>query len=233
MNLNTFSIVGRCGRTGQLGVAVSTKVPAVGSLCPFVHAGIGAVATQAWVNPYLGPRVLDALASGLDAEAALERVLASEADREIRQVGVVDARGRSAAFTGRDTDGWRGHRTGPSFAVQGNMLVNEDTLTYMIDAFHTRPDEPLAERLMRSLEAGQIAGGDRRGRQSAALLVHASEDYPLVDLRADEHPDPIAELRRIYEIAKRELFPLVYALPTKQNPNGNFDAIRAAFAPKS
>lgn len=233
MNLNTFSIVGRCGRTGQLGVAVSTKVPAVGSLCPFVRAGIGAVATQAWVNPYLGPRVLDALASGLDAEAALDRVLGGEVDREIRQIGVVDARGRSAGFTGRDTDGWRGHRTGPGFAVQGNMLVNEDTLTDMIDAFLTRPDEPLAERLMRSLEAGQLAGGDRRGRQSAALLVHGAEDYPLVDLRADEHPDPVAELRRVYEVAKRELFPFVEVLPTKQNPHGNFAAIRAAIAPKN
>ena len=233
MNLNTFSIAGRCGRTGQLGVAVSTKVPAVGSLCPFVRPGIGAVATQAWVNPSLGPRVLDALQSGLEAEAALQSVLASEVDRELRQIGVVDARGRSAAFTGRETDGWRGHRAGPSFAVQGNMLVNEDTITCMMDAFLTRPDEPLAERLMRSLEAGQLAGGDRRGRQSAALLVHGAEDYPLVDLRADEHSDPIAELRRIYEVAKRELFPLVDALPTKQNPHGNFAAIRAAFAPKS
>ena len=203
MNLNTFSIVGRCSRSGQLGVAVSTKVPGVGGLCPFVRAGIGAVATQAWVNPYLGFRVLDALATGLDAVSALESVLAKEVDREIRQVGVVDARGGSAAFTGRETDGWRGDRTGPSFAVQGNMLVSEDTLTRMIDAFHTRPEEPLAERLMRALEAGQLAGGDRRGRQSASILVRGSEDYPLVA-----------------------------ALPTKQNPHGDFAEIRKAIAPK-
>src|SRR5882762_4142244 len=130
MNLTTFSIVARCARTGELGVAVSTKVPGVGSLCPFVRAGVGAVATQAWVNPYLGPRVLDALASGLEAEAALRSVLDAEVDR---QIGVVDARGRSAAFTGPETDGWKGHRTGPGFSIQGNMLVGEDTLTAMVD----------------------------------------------------------------------------------------------------
>jgi uncharacterized Ntn-hydrolase superfamily protein len=233
MNLTTFSIAGRCARTGELGVAVSTKVPGVGGLCPFVRAGVGAVATQAWVNPYLGPRALDALASGLDAEAALRRVVEDEVDREIRQIGVVDALGRSAAFTGAETDPWKGHRTGPDFAVQGNMLVGEETVTAMAQAFCGARGEPLAERLMRALEAGQAAGGDRRGRQSAAILVHGSEDYPLVDLRADEHPEPVAELRRIFEVAKRELFPLVAALPTKKSPRGDFAAIREAIAPKS
>ena len=233
MNLNTFSIVGRCNRTGQLGVAVSTKVPAVGGICPFVRPGLGAVATQAWVNPSLGPRVLDALAAGIDAETALRSVLDVEVDREIRQVGVVDARGRSAGFTGKETDGWKGHRTGPGFSVQGNMLVGEDTLTKMIDAFLASHAEPLAERLLRSLEAGQMAGGDRRGRQSAALLVYATEDYALVNLRADEHAEPVDELRRIYEIAKSELFPLIAALPTKQNPAGNFAEIRKQIAPKN
>jgi uncharacterized Ntn-hydrolase superfamily protein len=233
MNLTTFSVVGRCPRTGELGVGVSTKVPGVGSLCPFVRAGVGAVATQAWVNPYLGPRVLDALASGLDAESALKNVLDHEVDRQIRQIAVVDSRGRSAAFTGAETDGWKGHRTAPGFSVQGNMLVSEDTLIAMMDAFVTLPDQPLAERLMRTLEAGQRAGGDRRGRQSAALLVFGTEDYPLVDLRADEHPDPVDELRRIYEVAKKELFPLVAALPTKQNPRGDFASIRASIAPKN
>src|SRR5215831_16485085 len=111
MKLTTFSIVARCSQTGQLGVAVSTKVPAVGSLCPFVRAGVGAVATQAWVNPYLGPRILDALSAGASAKSALQDVLDGEVDRELRQVGVVDARGESAAFTGGATDPWTGHRT--------------------------------------------------------------------------------------------------------------------------
>ncbi len=232
MNLNTFSISARCARTGELGVAVSTKVPAVGSLCPFVAPGVGAVSTQAWVNPTLGPRILAALGRGLAAEAALQEVLADEVDREIRQVGVVDAQGRAAAFTGAETDGWKGHATGSDFSVQGNMLVDERTLSAMAEAFLASADQDLAERLMRALEAGQAAGGDRRGRQSAALLVYGTEDYPTADLRADEHPDPVAELRRILEVARRELFPFVRALPTKRNPRGEFASIRAAIAPK-
>src|SRR5262245_40866483 len=122
MKLTTFSIAAHCARTGELGIAVSTKVPAVGSLCPFIRPGVGAVSTQAWVNPYLGPRILKELAAGLSAETALERVMSAEPDREIRQVGVVDAQGGSAAYTGAQTDAWTGHRTGLNFSVQGNML---------------------------------------------------------------------------------------------------------------
>jgi uncharacterized Ntn-hydrolase superfamily protein len=233
MKLTTFSIAARCSRTGQLGVAVSTKVPAVGALCPFVRPGVGAVATQAWVNPYLGPRVLDELARGAAADVALQRALVVEPDRELRQVGVVDAGHRSAAFTGAETDPWTGHQTGDGFAVQGNMLVGEETITAMAEAFTAAESEDLAERLVRAMEAGQAAGGDRRGRQSAALLVFADEDYALVSLRVDEHRDPVAELRRVFEVAKRELLPFVDALPTKRNPRGNFPAIRAALAPKN
>jgi len=233
MNLTTFSIVARCSQTGQLGVAVSTKVPAVGSLCPFVRARVGAVATQAWVNPYLGPRILGALAAGASAQSALRDAVAAEVDRELRQIGVVDRRGESAAFTGAETDPWTGHRTGSGFAVQGNMLVGEETLAAMVQSFGDSAELPLSERLARALEAGQAAGGDRRGRQSAALVVFGEEDYPLAELRVDEHADPVAELRRVFEVAKRELFPLVAALPTKRNPYGNFSAIRATFAPKS
>jgi uncharacterized Ntn-hydrolase superfamily protein len=233
MKLTTFSIVARCSHTGQLGVAVSTKVPAVGSLCPFVRARVGAVATQAWVNPYLGPRILDALAAGASAQSALRDAVGAEVDRELRQIGVVDARGESAAFTGADTDPWTGHHTGSGFAVQGNMLVGEETLAAMMQSFGDSAEQPLSERLVRALEAGQAAGGDRRGRQSAALVVFGDEDYPLAELRVDEHRDPVAELRRVFEVAKLDLFPLVAALPTKRNPYGNFATIRAAFAPKS
>lgn len=231
MKLTTFSIVGRCARTGQLGVAVSTRVPAVGSLCPFVRPGVGAVATQAWVNPYLGPRVLDALEAGKSATEALEHVLEDEVDRELRQVGVVDSNGSSAGFTGRETDGWTGHRHGPDFAAQGNMLVGGATLESMVTTFCGDAAATLAERLLRAMEGGQAAGGDRRGRQSAALLVHGSEGYPLVDLRVDEHPDPVRELRRVYEVARVELFPFVAALPTNHNPRGQFDRVRASIAP--
>ncbi|MGH7963946.1 MAG: DUF1028 domain-containing protein [Candidatus Binatia bacterium] len=233
MKLNTFSIAARCSRTGELGVAVSTKVPAVGAICPFIQPGVGAVSTQAWVNPYLGPRILTELAAGLSAEAALKKVIESEVDREIRQVGVVDAQGGSAAYTGAQTDAWTGHRAGPDYSVQGNMLVNERTVTAMVEAFAQSAAEPLAERLMLALEVGQSAGGDRRGRQSAALVVYGSEDYPLADLRVDEHSDPVAELRRVLEVAKKELFPFMRALPTKANPRGSFGLVRGAIAPKN
>ncbi len=159
--------------------------------------------------------------------------MAGEIDCEIRQVGVVDASGRAAAFTGNATDAWAGHRTGANYSVQGNMLVGGATIDAMAKSFEGTVGLDLAERMMRVLEAGQAAGGDRRGRQSAALLVRGPEVYPLVDLRVDEHPDPVAELRRIFEVAKRELFPFISALPTKERPAGDFARVRAAMVPKS
>jgi uncharacterized Ntn-hydrolase superfamily protein len=233
LNLTTFSISGRDARDGSLGVAVSTKVPAVGSLCPFIRFGAGAVSTQAWVNPGLGPRILDRLEKGEGAKEALGHVMAAEVDADLRQVGVVDAHGGSAAFTGNETDAWAGHRTGRDYSVQGNMLVGEDTVAAMEAAFVAAETLPLGERLLLALEAGQAAGGDRRGRQSAAVIVRGPEAFPLVDLRVDEHPDPVAELRRIFEVAKVELFPFIDALPTQDNPRGNFAAVRAEMAPKN
>ena len=232
IKLATFSIAGRDRMSGLLGAAVSTKVPAVGSLCLFVQHGVGAVCTQAWVNPSLGPRILSRLAERETAARALEAVMGEEVDAEIRQVGVVDAAGRSAGYTGAATDGWAGHLTGADFSTQGNMLVGAETVSAMAGSFQASAGIELAERLLRALEAGQAAGGDRRGKQSAALLVRGAEVYPLVDLRVDEHPDPVAELRRIFEIAKVELFPFIAALPTQDNPRGDFARVRAAMAPK-
>ena len=233
LNLTTFSISARDARDGSLGVAVSTKVPAVGSLCPFIRFGAGAVSTQAGVNPGVGPLIVERLESGESAENALRAVMAAEIDADLRQVGVVDRDGGSAAFTGADTDAWAGHRTGPNYSVQGNMLVGEDTAAAMEAAFVAGEDMPLGERLLLALEAGQAAGGDRRGRQSAAVIVRGPEAFPLVDLRVDEHSDPVAELRRIFEIAKVELFPFVAALPTQEKPRGDFASVRGAMAPKN
>ena len=232
LNLTTFSITARDPKDGTLGVAVSTKVPAVGSLCPFVRFGAGAVSTQAWVNPRLGPLILGRMEQGESAKQALGRVIAGETDARLRQLGVVDAKGGSAAYTGRNTDGWAGHQTGVNYSVQGNMLVGEGTITAMRSAFLSAGGQTLGERLLMALEAGQAAGGDRRGRQSAALIVRGPEVFPLVDLRVDEHPDPVKELRRIFEVAKIELFPFIKALPTAQNPRGNFAAVRTTMAPK-
>jgi len=221
LQLSTFSIAARCRRTGMFGVAVSTAVPGVGSLCPFARAGVGAIATQSWVNPYLGIDGLRLLEEGLSAGQALDKLLASDPGRDVRQVGLVDRHGESAAWSGPDCVPWFGHITGADFAAQGNMLVGEATVQAMAEAFQRAERLDLPERLLVTLEAGQAAGGDKRGRQSAALRVMHTEEYPYCELRVDEHPDPVAELRRVFEVARRQLLPFVGGLPTRRNPLGS------------
>jgi uncharacterized Ntn-hydrolase superfamily protein len=223
VRLNTFSITARCERTGQFGVAVSTKVAAVGMLCPFARAGTGAVATQSFVNPYLGIWGLDLLEEGKDAEEVKSTLLDRDPDPAKRQFAIVDRWGNAAAHTGEESDAWRGHLVGENFAVAGNMLVGEETLQAMAASFESTHGEPLVERLLLALQAGQDAGGDKRGRQSAAVKVVDREDYPYLDLRVDDHPDPVPELRRVYEVAQGSLIPLISMMPTKENPAGNFD----------
>ncbi len=223
VKLNTFSITARCERTGQFGVAVSTKVPAVGMLCPFAHAGVGAISTQSWVNPYLGIWGLETLSEGNKAEEVKNALLERDPDPANRQFAVVDRWGNAAAHTGEESDTWRGHITGDNFAVAGNMLVGEETLQDMATSFQSSQDKPLVERLLLALQAGQDAGGDKRGRQSAAVKVVGEEEYPYLDLRVDEHSDPVSELRRVYEVAQQDLLPLISMMPTKENPAGNFD----------
>jgi len=219
--LSTFSIVGRCKRTGQLGVAVSTADVGAGRMVTWAKAGVGAVATQSWPNLYLAIDGLRLMAEGKTADAALERVIREDPGREVRQLGMVDARGGSATFSGRDCTDWFGGVNGPGFAAQGNMLIRGETVSAMAQAFESGHDLDLGERLMRALEAGQAAGGDKRGRQCSALLVVDREEFPLWDLRVDEHPQPVAELRRIYEVARLDLLPFVQGLPTRENPLGN------------
>lgn len=223
LKMNTFSITARCAQTNQFGVAVSTAVPGVGGLCPYARAGVGAIASQSFVNPYIGINGLNYLEEDLSAEEVLERVLKEDPVPELRQVGIVDNQGRSAAFTGDKSDTWKGHLTGENYAIAGNMLVGEATIQAMEDSFLATEDFPLAERLLQALEAGQAAGGDKRGKQSAALYIVDSEPYPLVDLRVDEHTDPVTELRRVYTVAEKQLLPFVKSLPTKERPGGTFD----------
>ncbi|MBP1181700.1 DUF1028 domain-containing protein [Methylobacterium sp. PvR107] len=218
--LNTFSIVARCSRTGQLGVAVASAVPAVGSLCPYIKAGIGAVSTQSWVNPYLAARILDGLAGGRAPDAALAAALATDDRPDLRQLGLVDAHGTAAAWTGAGCTQVAGHRTGADYAVQGNMLASRGVIDAMAVAFEGSAACALDARLMRVLEAGDAAGGDRRGKQSAALRIVAGEDYPLLDLRVDEHAEPVAELRRVLEVARRQLVPFVAGMPRRDGPSG-------------
>ena len=224
LRLSTFSIAARCSRTGMFGVAVSTAVPGVGSLCPFARAGVGAVATQSWVNPYLGIDGLQLLAQGQSAPAVLERLLAKDPGRDVRQVGIVDKNGTSASWSGPECVPWFGGVTGPDFAAQGNMLVGEETVRTMAEAFQGAGSLELPERLLVALEAGQAAGGDKRGRQSAALLVVHTEEYPYCELRVDEHRYPVAELRRVFEVARHQLLPFVRGLPTRRTPLGGIGA---------
>lgn len=219
--LTTFSIVGRCPRTGMLGVAVSTADVGAGRLVTWARAGIGAVATQSWPSLYLAIDILDALEGGATASQALDGVIAADPGQGVRQVGVVDANGGSAAWTGPECTPWFGQITGEGFSAQGNMLIGPDTVSALAATFAEREDLGLAERLLVSLEAGQAAGGDKRGRQCSALYVVDKEAYPLWDLRVDEHPQPVAELRRIFEIARFQLLPFVEGLPTRDNPLGS------------
>jgi len=196
-------VVARCPKTLTLGVCVSTAVPAVGSRVPHVEAGVGAVATQAKTNVFYGINGLKLLKAGLSPQAALEAMLNEDQDRESRQVIIIDIEGRTAAFTGKETIGWKGHLVGKDYVAAGNMLASSKVIGAMAQAFENSEGE-LAERLLKALEAGQEAGGDKRGRMSAALLVVGREqrgNRPILDLRVNEHPNPVGELRRIFEMA--------------------------------
>jgi uncharacterized Ntn-hydrolase superfamily protein len=199
-DLHTFSIAARDPRSGDLGVAVATARPAVGALVPWVSRH-GAVATQARVNTDLGRRGLALLDHGVPIAAALGGLLEGDPDRDLRQLHGVDAAGLFA-FTGARCVPWCGHRLGEGMTVAGNMLAGEEVLAAMAGAFTAAGAEAeLSERLLRALEAGQAAGGDRRGKQSAALLVASELPRGYHNLRVDDHVDPVAELRRVYEVA--------------------------------
>jgi uncharacterized Ntn-hydrolase superfamily protein len=207
----TFSIVACDLTAGQWGVAVQSKFLAVGSVVPWAEPQVGAVATQAWANPRYGPDGLALLRSGNAAEEAVQALTAADEGREHRQVGVVDATGRAASFTGEECNEWAGGRTGEGYAAQGNILVSGETVDALAVTFESNSHLGLAERLLECLAAAQAAGGDSRGQQSAALLVvekdggYGNLSDTLVDLRVDDHERPILELRRLYTL-HNELF---------------------------
>ena len=204
-SVTTFSIVALDQDTGDLGVAVQSKFLAVGAVVPWARTGVGAIATQAWANLSYGPRGLDLLAQGLSATEVVEHLIEADEGRAKRQVGIVDAQGQGAAYTGQGCSEWAGHMTGEGYTCQGNILVDERTVHSMAQGFQAAEGE-LAERLLAALLAGQEAGGDRRGRQSAALLVvrergsYGGYTDRYIDLRVDDHPTPIQELQRLLEL---------------------------------
>ncbi len=202
----TYSICACDLAAGRWGVATQSKFLAVGSVVPWAAPGAGALATQSYANPRYGPDGLALLASGLSADEVVDRLTAADTDREQRQLGVVDAAGRAATFTGSGCHAWAGGRVGEGYAAQGNILVSGATVDALVETFESTGTQPLAERLLHCLVAAQAAGGDRRGQQSAALLVverdggYAGLSDVLVDLRVDDHPRPIEELQRLYGI---------------------------------
>lgn len=203
---STFSIVACDIKEQAWGVAVASKFPAVGAVVPWAIAGVGAVATQSHSNTTFGPAGLELLRSGISAEDALKQLLAEDPDRERRQVGVVDMQGRSATFTGNQCYDWAGGFTGPGFAVQGNILAGAQVVKAMVDAFKRPSPGDLADHLFRALLAGDRAGGDRRGKQSAAILVvkpkggYAGFNDRWIDYRVDDHADPVPALGELLEM---------------------------------
>ena len=199
----TYSIAACDPDAGQWGVATQSKFLAVGSVVPWAQPGVGAIATQSYANPRYGPDGLALLRDGLSAEEVVERLTAADEDRDHRQLGVVDREGRAATYTGAECMEWAGGRTGKCYTAQGNILVSEATVDAIAETFEASSGL-LAERLLACLDAAQAAGGDRRGQQAAALLVveqdggYAGLSDEVVDLRVDEHPRPLDELRRIY-----------------------------------
>src|SRR5580765_6108358 len=200
----TYSIVACDLDAGQWGVATQSKFLAVGSVVPWAEPQVGAVATQSYANPRYGPDGLALLSQGMSAEEAVKRLTEADEGREHRQLGIVDARGDAATYTGTECQDWAGGRTGEGYAAQGNILVSAETVDALVETFEATAGRPLAERLLDCLDAAQAAGGDKRGQQSAALLVvekdagYAQLSDVVVELRVDDHERPLEELRRIY-----------------------------------
>ena len=217
----TWSIVAR--DRGAIGVAVASRFFAVGALCAHAQGGVGAVATQALVNPRYGRAGLDRLAQGEAPADVIAALVAADPGREHRQVHLVDATGRHAAHTGAQCIAWCGHRGGGGFSVAGNMLAGEGVLDATAAAFQRHDALPLAERLIVAMLAGEAAGGDKRGKQAAALRIVTTEDYPQLDLRVDDHAEPLQELRRLYAVSLERFQPFVRCLPSRADPVGITD----------
>lgn len=227
----TWSITAHDPATGAFAVAVATCAFAVGASCPFVRAGVGAVSTQSMTNRYLGPVVLDAMARGLSPDAAIESALAGDEGRGLRQLHAVDRHGHSAAWTGRNCVEWCGSLAAPGISVAGNMLAGERVIAATLETWLALPDLDMPERLMRAMEAGEAAGGDRRGKQSAAMVMTTTEDFPDLNLRVDDHAEPLMELRRLLGLWRSEGQPRLGLAPGKTNPSGftDMDAIEAGW----
>lgn len=223
----TWSIIVRetdaDGKTRRFGIAIATRFFAVGALCPRIRAGAGAICSQALMNPTFPPRGLRLLAEGVPAPDVLRLLLQSDAGAEMRQVHLIDDAGRIAQHTGRGTRAWAGHQQAENVSVAGNILAGAPVVAETLATWLQRSDLALAQRLLAAMDAGEAAGGDSRGRESAALLIYADQEWPELDLRVDNHPAPLRELRRLVHESTRRFTTFRSFLATRQNPAGIFD----------
>ena len=219
----TWSIIARDHATGQFGIAVATKFFAVGARVPHIAANVGGIATQALVNPYYGIDGAKLLREGRSPREVIDTLLAADSGRESRQLHIMDAGGRIASHTGRDCVDWCGHIEGRGFSIAGNMLAGAGVLDDTAKSYATNENLPFAQRLIAAMRAGEAAGGDKRGRQSAALLIHGDEEWSALDLRVDDHTDPLTELERLEAVSRERWVHFRPFLPTRKNPAGITD----------
>ena len=224
----TWSIIAHDTESGALGIAVASRFFAVGAIVPWIRSGVGAVASQAMANPRLGPAILDRLATGDAVDAALDAAWGDDDGSAVRQVHVLDKDGRRAAHTGNNCIDWCGDMGGQDISVAGNMLVGKGVLQACLDEYNKQAALPFAERLLASLLAGDAAGGDKRGRQAAALKIYTTEDYPDWDIRVDDHPDALNELARIFAVGQIAFAAYKTLIPTNANPAGITDPAQMA-----
>jgi len=219
----TWSIIARDDLTGQIGIAVATRFFAVGARVPHIAAGIGGIATQALVNPYYGIDGIKLLREGREPHDIVETLIAADSGHESRQLHIMDAGGRVAAFTGRDCIDWCGHIEGKGFSIAGNMLAGARVLDDTGNTYIAGEKLPFAQRLIAAMRAGEAAGGDKRGKQSAALLIYGEEEWSDLNLRVDDHSDPLSELDRLEAVSRERWVHFRKYLPTRKNPAGVTD----------
>jgi uncharacterized Ntn-hydrolase superfamily protein len=219
----TWSIIACDNATGQIGIAVATKFFAVGARVPHIAARLGGVATQSLVNPYYGIDSIKLLREGRKPREIVNTLIAADAGRESRQLHIMDADGRIASHTGRDCVDWCGHVEGKCLSIAGNMLAGAQVLDDTAKAYLANESLPFAQRLIAAMRAGEAAGGDKRGKQSAALLIHGEEEWSDLDLRVDDHVDPLSELERLEQVSRERWVHFRQFLPTRKNPAGITD----------
>lgn len=234
----TYSIVARDPHTHEIAIAVASRFFACGAMVPFVAKDC-AVASQAFCNPLWGTEGLARLKAGESAEAVLADFVKRDAGHAIRQAHMIDTHGHVAQHTGADCVDWCGHVSGPYVSVAGNMLAGPEVVEKTLEAYQANMDQPMLERLLRAMEAGEDAGGDKRGKQAAGIVIHAGQDYALIDIRADDHADPLAELRRLAKVSQERYVHFCMGLATADNFSGMTDrtpideAIQAADAERA